>query len=335
MIGCSIVSSRQVETVVIKGGTEMAQYACIFPGQGSQQVGMGKELCRHWQIAQETFMEASDVLHFDLGKLCFIGPQHLLTATEFAQPAILTTSVATLRVLQQLGVEPMMVAGHSVGSFASLVAARSLPFAQAVFLVRQRGLFMAAVRRAGTMLAVVSVQPERLAKIEAEVRENLTLDIASYNSPTQMVFSGEETEIHSLQERLASESGLQAKRFSVSHAFHSRLMSEKKMEWADYLQGCQLHDACIPVGLNVTGTFTTEAQLIRNDLIEQFTQAVQWRKLYGYLLAQPHGGIIEVGMGRTLSAIARAWRSETGVATTESAAAIMRLSKTLQTASAA
>jgi [acyl-carrier-protein] S-malonyltransferase len=305
------------------------KYAFIFPGQGSQQVGMGKELSARWQVARATFEEANDTLGFDLAHLCFSGSQQQLTATEYAQPAILTTSVATLRVLLDMGIEPAIAAGHSVGSFAALVAADSLTFADAVRIVRQRGLLMSAVRQHGTMLAVISANADRLAEAEQIARTEFDIDVAGYNSLTQTVFSGDATQIQRLQERLTNLSGVQAKNLSVSHAFHSRLMAEQQSAWQDYLQSCPVRTARIPVGLNVTGIFSTDRQQIITDLVDQFTHAVQWRALYGQLVAQSYDVLIEVGMGRTLSGLARAWKGTPAPITTEGAAAIMRLRKTL------
>ncbi len=306
------------------------KYACLFPGQGSQQVGMGKDICGHWQVARETFLEANDVLGFDLTKLCFTGPQTQLTATQYAQPAILTTSVALLRVLAHQEIKPAAVAGHSIGSFAALVAAEALTFADALRAVQQRGLLMAAVQQRGSMLAVACANQEKLNETEALAREQYALDVAAYNSPSQIVFSGLEEAIQALQDALADKSGLQARRFAVSHAFHSRLMAEKKKCWEQYLEGLLIARAHIPVGLNVTGEFTQDAQQIRADLIEQFTSAVQWHHLFSQLVEQSYDLLFEVGMGRTLTGLARAWHEKPTVLTTDSTAALTKVLKYVQ-----
>ncbi|GCE49807.1 [acyl-carrier-protein] S-malonyltransferase [Thermosporothrix hazakensis] len=306
------------------------EYAFLFPGQGSQQVGMGKDLYRNYVIARETFEEANDILGFDLSRLCFTGPQVTLTATENAQPAILTMSVALQRVLTQEGIIPGIVAGHSIGSFASLVAAGCLPFADAVRIVRQRGLLMAAVQQPGSMLAVASADELKLKEVEKMARERFGLDIAANNSPAQSVFSGAVESIQALQDALADRSGVQAKRFSVSQAFHSRLMGEKKQEWEQFLNDYPLLTARIPVGLNVQGNYTTDVSEIRKDLVEQFTRTVQWRSLFQHLLDLNITQLIEVGMGHTLAGLARAWPGRITVQVTESVPHLAKLIKQAQ-----
>ena len=305
------------------------RYAFIFPGQGSQQVGMGKDLCARWPIARQTFAEANEVLDFDLVALCFHGQQQQLTMTENAQPAILTASIATLRILQEMGLEPAIVAGHSVGSFASLVAAESLSFPDAVRLVRQRGQLMASVQQRGTMLALVSAHSGQLAEPIEAAQTMFSLDVAANNSPTQTVFSGKAESIESFQKYVEPLSGVQARNFSVSHAFHSRLMAEKQAAWRKCLQSYAFRDARIPVGLNVSGQFATARELIIEDLINQFTKTVQWHSLYKQILEQRLSQVIEVGSGHTLAGLARAWRGSPAPASTENAAHILRLSKTV------
>lgn len=302
----------------------------IFPGQGSQQVGMGKDIWKHWQVARQTFAEANDVLSFDLAGLCFTGPQAQLTQTEYAQPAILTVSIAILRILQEMEVVPEMVAGHSVGTFAALVAAGCLPFADALRIVRKRGMLMASVQQHGSMLAVVSSSEAKLLEIEKVAWRDFALDIAAYNSPGQTVFSGTVEVIQQFQQALEGISGVQARTFAVSHAFHSRLMEEQKPAWESFLAGYQLASARIPLGLNVSGIYTTKAALIRKDLEEQFTAPVQWRTLFHSLLDLPCDMLLEVGMGRTLAGLARAWPTKPMVYNTENAMALARISGQLR-----
>lgn len=305
-------------------------YAWIFPGQGSQQVGMGKDICKHWQAAREVFAEANDVLGFDLTGLCSTGPQAQLTATECAQPAILTTSIAIGRVLREQGIAPALVAGHSVGSFAALVTAGCLPFASALRLVRQRGLLMASVRQRGSMLAVVSATEDRLDELAQLAFERYELDVAGYNSPAQTVFSGTVEAIAQFQQAVSALSGVQAKPFAVSHAFHSRLMGEQKAAWASVLAEQAIAPARIPVGLNVSGEYTTRAEAIREDLVEQFTRPVQWRRLFQQLVERRPELLLEVGMGRTLAGLARAWPEKPAVQGTENVMALTRISKMFQ-----
>jgi [acyl-carrier-protein] S-malonyltransferase len=266
-----------------------------------------------------------------LTRLCFNGPQAQLTLTEYAQPAILTTSVAILRVLQNQGLNPDIVAGHSVGSFASLVAAECLPFTDALRLVRTRGQLMGAVRQHGSMLAVVAANPARLLEVEALAdQQHPALDVAGYNSPHQTVFSGTVEAIQQFRTDLASLGGIQARPFAVSHAFHSRLMEEQKSAWVEALAAYTLAPARIPVGLNVSGKYTTQPDVLRTDLIEQFTSPVQWRKLFQYLLDRSVATLVEVGMGHTLTGLARAWPEKPVVQETESLEALHRLVQPLR-----
>ena len=302
----------------------------IFPGQGSQQVGMGKDIWKHWQAARQTFAEANDILGFDLTRLCFTGPQAQLMQTEYAQSALLTMSIAILRILQEMEVMPDRVAGHSVGTFAALVAAGCLSFADALRIVRKRGMLMASVQQRGSMLAVAASSEARLLELETLARQNFALDVAGYNSPGQIVFSGTVEAIRQFQQTLNGVSGIQARTFAVSHAFHSRMMEEQKPAWASFLAGYQLAPARIPLGLNVSGIYTTDAALISQDLVEQFTAPVQWRKLFHPLIDLPFDMLLEVGMGRTLAGLARAWPTKPMVHSTENVTALARISKHLQ-----
>ncbi len=298
--------------------------AFLFPGQGSQCVGMGKDIFVRWGAARRVFAEANDLLGYDLKKLCFEGPLARLTTTEEAQPAILTTSIAIMRVLETEGMTADVVAGHSIGMFAALVAAESLTFADALRLVRQRGVLMSEVEQRGTMLAVVASREEAMVEILSLAEH---VDVAAYNSSTQTVFSGSLQAIEDLETRLANRIGVHSRRFQVSHAFHSRLMAEKQDAWKECLRTLTIKEASIPVGLNVTGELTTQPESIREDLSAQLTCPVQWQRIFTALLEQETGFFLEIGMGRTLAGFARSWPQKPQVYTSDSPSAIARILK--------
>ncbi|UHA75638.1 ACP S-malonyltransferase [Paenibacillus sp. 481] len=280
--------------------------AFLFPGQGSQFVGMGKGFCRKYGAAfEDTFTEASDALGFNLKQVCFEGPERELTKTEYAQPAIVTVSVGIYRLLMNEGIAPSVVAGHSVGQFSALVAAGVLPFAEAVRLVRKRGLCMAAVAQKGGMAAVVMSKPEQRAALIETIHE-MEVDVASYNTPSQMVVSGAVDNIQRIVEYLNNQAGVRTKPLAVSHAFHSRLMAEMEAELMTYVKELHFNDASIPLVLNGNAKAVTCMNEIVNDIRDQCTQPVLWDQSMNTLHDLGVSQVIEVGASSTLIGMMRA-----------------------------
>ncbi len=251
----------------------------IFPGQASQFVGMGAELAGTYPVAAEVIGQADDTLGFGLSDLMFRGPGAELTATEVAQPALL-------------------VAGHSLGEYSALVAAGALDFAEALSLVRQRGLLMAEAGRevGGTMAAVIGSDAKRVEEsVEQAVQEGHTVVVANYNCPGQIVISGTETGVGRVRQ-LAKEAGARGSiPIEVSGAFHSPLMEPVAAQFAEYLQVALITDAQVPVVCNVDAVAHTEAKSIKNALVQQLTNSVLWEKSIRTMMAGGVDTFVEVG----------------------------------------
>ena len=284
----------------------MTQRAFIFPGQGSQRVGMGAELAENYPIADATFEEADGTLGRGLRKLCFEGPAEDLKQTENTQLAILTCSVAALRVLKEHNILPNTVAGHSLGEYSALVAAGVLDFSDALRLVHARARFMAEAGEIeqGTMAAILGMETERLQAL-CKTTEGI-VDIANYNCPGQLVISGQVEAVNRVVSLAKAEIGARRCRpLPVSGAFHSALMAPAQEKFRSVLASVSLRPPETAIAMNVTGEFTLDADNIRRLLSQQITQPVQWEKT---LHTIRHTGIkhfVEVGPGRVLSGLVK------------------------------
>jgi [acyl-carrier-protein] S-malonyltransferase len=287
----------------------MSKITFLFPGQGSQSVGMGRELASAFPVAQQTFEEANDALGFDLAKLCFEGPEEQLRLTEFTQPAIFTASVAVFRALADAGVRPDYVAGHSLGEYSANVAAGVFDFAAGVKTVRRRGQFMqqAVPAGQGAMAAVLGMQAEAVAAIcdEATKEVGAPVEPANLNSPEQIVISGAAPAVERAA-ALAKERG--AKRavlLPVSAPFHCSLMQPAQDALAPVLQEIPFATAKVPVVVNVDAALVTAGDALRDALVRQVTGAVRWTESMKLLVAQGVTTFVEVGPGKVLSGLMR------------------------------
>jgi [acyl-carrier-protein] S-malonyltransferase len=278
--------------------------AFLFPGQGSQAVGMGRELAERFPVAAQTFAEADAALGFPLSKLCFEGPEEDLRLTENTQPAIMTVSVAATRVLAEQGVSPALAAGHSLGEWSAHVSAGTLTFADAVRAVKARG---AAMQKAvppgeGAMAAVLALDAAQVAEACAEAaRETgLTVQAANLNSPGQTVISGAAAAVEKAAAICKAKGARRAVMLPVSAPFHCALMQPAQEEVARVLSGIDLHDPRIPVAANVTGGLVTTADATRAALIRQVTGAVRWVDCVQALKSAGADLFIEVGPGKVL-----------------------------------
>ncbi len=276
--------------------------AFMFPGQGSQAVGMGRELAAMYPVAQETFDEADAALGYKLSQLCFEGPEDQLKLTEITQPAILTVSVAASRVLQSKGITPSYVVGHSLGEYSANVAAGTLSFADAVKTVRNRGKYMqeAVPAGVGAMAAILALLAEQVQQICAEAAQGEVCQAANLNSPDQTVISGNKAAVERAAV-LAKERG--AKRaliLPVSAPFHCALMQPAQDRLAEDLRTLTFHNPEVPVICNVDATLVTTGDQSRDALIRQVTGAVQWVKSMRALIALGVENYVEVGPGKVL-----------------------------------
>lgn len=281
--------------------------AFLFPGQGSQTVGMGLELAARFAIAKETFTEADEACGFPLSKLCFEGPEEDLRLTENTQPAILATSVAALRVIAAHGVEPALAAGHSLGEWTAHVAAGTLQFADAVRSVKARGRAMqqAVPPGQGAMAAILALDPRQVAEacVEAANGSGQTVAAANLNSPTQTVISGSKTAVEKAVTLCKERGARRAVLLPVSAPFHCALMQPAQEEVALVLNRLALAEPRIPVAANVTGGLVTTAWNAKDALIRQVTGAVRWVECVQSLAAAGAEVFVEVGPGKVLSGL--------------------------------
>jgi [acyl-carrier-protein] S-malonyltransferase len=281
--------------------------AFLFPGQGSQDVGMGKELADDHAVARRTFEEADDALGYKLSQLCFEGPEDQLRLTEVTQPAILTASVAAWRVLQEKGLTPAFVAGHSLGEYAAHVAAGTLNFTDAVRTVRQRGKYMqeAVPVGVGAMAAILGMELEKVSAVCADAAQGEVCEPANINSSEQIVISGNTAAVERAA-KLASERG--AKRaimLPVSAPFHCSLMKPAQDRLAADLAALTFRNPSVAVACNADATLVEDADRSRDALIRQVTGSVKWAQSMHLLIAKGVERFLEVGPGKVLCGLMR------------------------------
>ncbi|HZP63268.1 MAG TPA: ACP S-malonyltransferase [Terriglobales bacterium] len=281
--------------------------AFLFPGQGSQAVGMGKDLAEKFPIAQQTFDEADEALGYKLSQVCFEGPEEKLRLTEVTQPAILTMSVAAWRVLDDKGLKPAFVAGHSLGEYSAHVAAGTFSFAEAVRTVRKRGQYMqeAVPVGVGAMSAILGMELERVMEVCRDAAQGEVCEPANINSPEQVVISGHTAAVERAT-KLADERGAKrAKVLPVSAPFHCSLMKAAQDRLASDLQQLKFNDPQTPVACNVDAALAQDANASRDALVRQVTGSVKWEQCMRLLLDKGATTFIEIGPGKVLCGLMR------------------------------
>lgn len=284
--------------------------AYLFPGQGSQAVGMARALAERYPIARRAVEEADDTLGFALSQLCFEGPEDVLTDTINAQPALMAASVAALRVIQQELPDlpaPAAVAGHSMGEYSALVAAGSLAYADGLRLVRERGRLMkeAGEQSPGGMAAILALEVDMVETICAEIRISTggIVQVANDNCPGQLVISGDAAALEAAMATAEAAGARKVVRLAVSIAAHSPLMAPAAQALRQAIDATPIRDPAMPVIGNVQASPLLTADAIRDDLAAQLTTAVRWTESMRYLLELGVDKVVEVGPGEVLASL--------------------------------
>jgi [acyl-carrier-protein] S-malonyltransferase len=277
----------------------------MFSGQGSQYVGMGKELYENYEAAKNVLDEANQILDFDLKEMIFNGPEEDLNNTKNTQPAIYTVSAMVKAVLNDNGFQAAAVAGHSLGEYSALQAAGVLSFADGLKLVRRRGELMdqADPDGKGTMAAVIGLADEEVEAVLEEIAGIVT--VANYNSPGQVVISGEVEAVGAAEKKLAEKGAKRVIPLSVSGAFHSPLMEPAKEELKNTIEAVDFNDAQIPLIANVTADYVKNSSEIKAALIKQLNNSVRWAETIERFKKDGYEDYVEVGPGRVLKGLMR------------------------------
>jgi len=285
----------------------MSAVAFLFPGQGSQSVGMGKELAARHPIARHTFDQADAALGFKLSELCFEGPEEKLKLTEITQPAILTVSVAACRVLREKGIHPAYAAGHSLGEYSAHVAAGTLNFEDALRTVSRRGRYMqeAVPVGQGAMAAILGMPLAELSKVCAEAAQGEVCAPANINSPEQIVISGSARAVQRAADLAKQRGAKRAILLPVSAPFHCSLLQPAQDKMAADLAQLSFHEMQVPIACNVDARLVSAPEAARDALIRQVTGAVRWEPCMHELMAQGVETFIEAGPGKVLCGLMR------------------------------
>ncbi len=298
----------------------MSDIGFIFPGQGSQHVGMGKELADNFKVARETFEEADEALGFSISSLCFDGPEEDLKLTQNTQPAILTMSVAGLRVLsEETGIQPALLAGHSLGEYSSLTAAGAIGFADAVRTVRLRGTFMqeAVPPGEGAMAAILGLEAGDVDEICKQAAQGEVVSPANFNSPWQIVISGHAGAVSRAVEYAMERDAKKAVMLAVSAPFHCSLMKPAAEKLKEALKDIPVSDISIPVISNADASPYPSKDEIKQLLVKQVDHPVRWDESMREVAKRNIAAVIEIGPGKVLSGLMRRITKEVKTANLE------------------
>ena len=280
-----------------------SKVAFLFPGQGAQNVGMGKKLTKEFEEIDNYFDRAEKILGLNLKRICFEGPEYDLNLTENTQPALFVLSSAINKILNDNDIYPDVMAGHSLGEYSALTAGGSINFSDNLKLVRERGKAMEEALPAGlgSMAAIIGLNLEQVENICSKI--NGVCEIANLNTQHQYVISGEKEAVKSAREKCKKEGAKKVIELSVSGPFHSSLMEPAVNRLQSALEGVEITDLDIPVIANVTAQKTTRAEEIKNNLLKQLTHSVRWVEIIEKIIEDDVEVFVEVGPGRVLKGL--------------------------------
>ena len=284
----------------------MVKIAFVFPGQGSQFVGMGKDFYDHVSSARKLLDEANEVLGCDLTSICFNGPEETLKLTENTQPALLVHSTMALKILRENGIDSVLAAGHSLGEFSALVSAGALQFKDAVRLVRLRGQFMqeAVPVGVGSMAAIIGLEIDTLQQLCDQISDDSCIvQPANLNSPVQIVIAGHKEAVEQVSEKALKAGAKKAVLLPVSAPFHSALMKPAEIKLQKELEQTEFYDLSYPVITNIEAKPITKGSEARSALVKQVCSPVRWSETMQVLVDQGIETVIELGAGKVLSGL--------------------------------